>query len=89
MLKCWNQSITTRNNAVTYAQTPRGGSLTTSADKNQKCQKFSKSLKKIAKKYKYAFLATGCSSVASHGGGGGGGGGLLGTDWAFNTGMGG
>ena len=29
-------------------------------------------MKKIAKKYKFAFLASGCSPVATHGGGGGG-----------------
>ena len=32
----WNHSITTRNYAVTYYKTPRGGSLTPGADKNQK-----------------------------------------------------
>ena len=43
--------------------------MTTRADKNQKnVKKFSKSYKflKSYKKYKFAFLASGCSSVGSH-----------------------
>ena len=45
----------------------RGGSSTPRA--NKKCQKFSKSLKKIAKEYKFSvFLASGLS-VARNGGG--------------------
>ena len=71
MLKCWNHSITTRNNAVTYYQFLEEVLWHLGLIKIKKCQKFSKSLKKIAKKYKFAFLASGCSSVASHGGGGG------------------
>ena len=74
MLKCWNHSITTRNNAVNYYQTLEEVFWHLRQIKIKNCQKFSKSLKKIAKKYKFAFLASGCSSVASHGRGGGGGG---------------
>ena len=43
--------------------------------------KIFKKLEKIAKN-KFAFVASGCSSVASHGGGGGGGG-CTGADWVW------
>ena len=48
MLKCWNHSITIRNNAETYYQTLEKVRWHLGLIKN-KCQKFSKSLKKIAK----------------------------------------
>ena len=87
MLKCWNHSTSFRKYAVTYSQTleevPWHLGLI-------KMTKNSKSLKKIVKiSIKLRVLASGCSSVASHGGlhrglmgvqqwgvGGGGGGGV-------------
>ena len=46
--------------------------MTPRAYEIQKLSKIFKKLEKIAKEYKFAFLASGCSLVASHGGGGGG-----------------
>ena len=45
--------------------------MTPRADKIQKMSKMFEKLEKNCKKNKFAFLASGCSSVASHGAGGG------------------
>ena len=69
MLKCWNHSITTENCAVTYYQTIEWVPWQLGLIKLKKWQKFSKTLKKFENLYKFAFLASGCSSEASHGDG--------------------
>ena len=49
MLKRWNNSITTKNNAVTYYQTFEEVHWQVGLIKCKKCQKFSKSLKNNSK----------------------------------------
>ena len=57
MLKRWNHSITAKNNAVTYYQTLEEVLWHPRADKNQKCQKFSKKNEKNCKTIEsYVFI---------------------------------
>ena len=81
MLKCWNHSITTRNNAVTYYQTLEEVLWHLGLIKIKNVKNFQKAWKKLQKKYKFAFLASGCSSVSSHGDGGCTGGQIGGHNW--------
>ena len=71
--RCWNHSITTKNCAVTYYQTIEWVPWHLGLIKLEKWQIFRK-LEKIVKICKIClFLASACSSVASHQGEGGGG----------------
>ena len=68
---------------------PKGGSLTPRDDKNQRMSKILKKFEKNCKIiYKFAFLAIGCLSVASHGGQHWGGGCTSGW-WGVTSGLGG
>ena len=78
ILKCWNHSITTRNNAVTYYRTLEEilwhlGLIKITIDRSidwlidwKNIKNFQKAWKQLQNS-KLAFLASGCSSVASHG----------------------
>ena len=68
MLKSLNHSIATRNNAVTYYQTLEEVLWHLGLTKIKNVKNFEKAWKKLQKSINFVFLASGCSSVSSHGG---------------------